>query len=126
MYGWRSKGRLEIDLLVDRNSMLSIRVGCPDCGIRTRRRSAGSRTSVFVSTSPGQDAAAIDVEVGREKRSPVKVGFLLLQAGFNFWPFRDRSTRFAFDNFCQHVDHGRPVFDDQGVARFIGNDTAFR
>jgi hypothetical protein len=24
------------------------------------------------------------------------------------------------------VDHGRPVFDDQGVGRFVGYDTAFR
>jgi hypothetical protein len=28
-----------------------------------------------------------NVEGGRKKRSPVKVGFLLLQAGFNFWLF---------------------------------------
>ena len=99
-------------------------MGFPECGIRTRRRSAGSRTSVFVSISPRQDAAAIDVEGGRKKRSSVKVGFLLLQAGFNFWLFRERSTRFALDDFCQHVDHRHPVFDDQGVGRFIGHDTA--
>ena len=66
-----------------------------------------------------------NVEGGRKKRSPVKVDFLLLQAGFNFRLFRDRSTRFALDNFCQHVDHWRPVFDDQGVGRFIGYDAAF-
>ncbi len=66
------------------------------------------------------------VEGGRKKRSPVKVGFLLLQAGFNFRLFRDRDAGLALDNFCQHVDHRGSVFDDQGVGRFIGHDTAFR
>ena len=54
-----------------------------------------------------------NVKGGRKKRSPVTVGFLLLQAGFNFWLFRDRSTRFAFDNFCQHVGDGCTVLDYQ-------------
>jgi hypothetical protein len=46
-----------------------------------------------------------NVEGGRKKRSPVKVGFLLLQTGFNFRLFRDRGAGLALDNFCQHIDH---------------------
>ena len=75
--------------------------------------------------TPRRDAAAIDVEGGRKKRLPVKIGFLLLQTGFSFQLFRDRGAGLALDNFCQHVDHRRPVLDDQGVGRFIWYDAAF-
>ena len=84
-------------------------------GPRTKRKTNGQ----------GGISRIRNVEGGRKKRSPVKVGFLLLQTGFNFWLFRDRGAGPALDNFCQHVDHRRPVFDNQGVGRFIGYDAAF-
>ena len=45
--------------------------------------------------TPRRAAAAIDVEGGRKKKLPVKVGILLLQTGFNFRLFRDRGAGLA-------------------------------
>ncbi len=56
----------------------------------------------------------------------IEAGLFFSVAGLDFRWLRDRGAWPALDHFCQHVDHGRPVFDDQGVGRFIGYDTAFR
>lgn len=56
----------------------------------------------------------------------IQTGILLHITDFRIRWVSDRGAGLAFDSFCQHVDHGLPVFDDQGVGRFIGHDTAFR